>query len=145
MVRPKTPRVYLFSYTLSPITGVHRILVLSATAAISTSGVVAPRIEIYTRTICEVYGVDAASDACLADRAVQAAVARLITVLSTTSGLLATLTTAWWGSVSSPCLVNRADAWCGGRWLMGGWAAVGSLWADMGVGVQCGGLDGVRP
>ncbi|KAI0333493.1 MFS general substrate transporter [Cubamyces sp. BRFM 1775] len=85
-----------FAFRPSPIW----ILVLSATAAISTSGVVAPRIEIYTRTICEVYGVDAASDACLADRAVQAAVARLITVLSTTSGLLATLTTAWWGSLS---------------------------------------------
>ncbi|KAJ8473318.1 hypothetical protein ONZ51_g7960 [Trametes cubensis] len=85
--------------TLSPGT-TSRILVLSATAAISTSGVVAPRIEIYTRTICEVYGVDSASDACLADRTVQAAVAQLITVLSTTSGLLATLTTAWWGSLS---------------------------------------------
>ncbi|KAI0362392.1 MFS general substrate transporter [Trametes cingulata] len=76
------------------------ILVLSATAAISTSGVVAPRIEIYTRTICQVYGVDASSDECLSDRTVQAEVARLITVLSTTSGLLATLTTAWWGSLS---------------------------------------------
>ncbi|KAH9857150.1 MFS general substrate transporter [Lenzites betulinus] len=46
------------------------ILVLSAVAAISTSGIV------------------------------QAAVARLIAVFSTTSGLLATLTTAWWGSLS---------------------------------------------
>ncbi|CDO72941.1 hypothetical protein BN946_scf185002.g126 [Trametes cinnabarina] len=77
-----------------------RILVLSATAAISTSGIVAPRIEIYTRTICQVYGLDAASNECLTDRTVQAAVARLITVLTTTSGLLATLTTAWWGSLS---------------------------------------------
>ncbi|KAI9057904.1 MFS general substrate transporter [Trametes sanguinea] len=86
------------------------ILVLSATAAISTSGVVAPRIEIYTRTICQVYGLDAASDECLTDRTVQAAVARLITVLTTTSGLLATLTTAWWGSLSD----------CYGRiWVLG--------------------------
>ncbi|OSD08608.1 MFS general substrate transporter [Trametes coccinea BRFM310] len=86
------------------------ILVLSATAAISTSGVVAPRIEIYTRTICQVYGLDAASNECLTDRTVQAAVARLITVLTTTSGLLATLTTAWWGSLSD----------CYGRiWVLG--------------------------
>ncbi|KAI0780685.1 major facilitator superfamily domain-containing protein [Trametes elegans] len=76
------------------------ILLLAATAAISTSGIVAPRIEIYTRTICQVYGVEPASGACLSDRAVQAAVARLITVLTTTSGLLATITTAWWGSLS---------------------------------------------
>ncbi|KAI0636728.1 major facilitator superfamily domain-containing protein [Trametes polyzona] len=76
------------------------ILVLSAISAVSTSGVVAPRIEIYTRTICHVYGVDAASDECLSDPTVQAAVARLITVFSTASGLLATLTTAWWGSLS---------------------------------------------
>ncbi|KAL7283592.1 hypothetical protein ACG7TL_003027 [Trametes sanguinea] len=88
----------------------NRILVLSATAAISTSGVVAPRIEIYTRTICQVYGLDAASNECLTDRTVQAAVARLITVLTTTSGLLATLTTAWWGSLSD----------CYGRiWVLG--------------------------
>ncbi|KAI0664635.1 major facilitator superfamily domain-containing protein [Cubamyces menziesii] len=101
MVRPRhtSPSTTYAQYTLSPGT-TSRILVLSATAAISTSGVVAPRIEIYTRTICEVYGVDSASDACLADRTVQAAVAQLITVLSTTSGLLATLTTAWWGSLS---------------------------------------------
>ena len=104
MVRPRhtSPSTTYPQYTLSPGT-TSRILVLSATAAISTSGVVAPRIEIYTRTICEVYGVDSASDACLADRTVQAAVAQLITVLSTTSGLLATLTTAWWGSVSRSC------------------------------------------
>ncbi|KAI0647308.1 major facilitator superfamily domain-containing protein [Trametes meyenii] len=76
------------------------ILALSAIAAISTSGVVAPRIEIYTRTICQVYGVDATADECLSDRAVQAAVAQLIAVFSTTSGLLTTLTTAWWGSLS---------------------------------------------
>ncbi|KAL1944682.1 hypothetical protein VTO73DRAFT_3112 [Trametes versicolor] len=76
------------------------ILALSATAAISTSGVVAPRFEIYTRTICQVYGVDATSRECLTDPTVQAAVARLIAVFTTISGLLTTLTTAWWGSLS---------------------------------------------
>lgn len=72
---------------------------MSATAAISTSGVVAPRFEIYTRTICQVYGIDATSRECLTDPTVQAAVARLIAVFTTISGLLTTLTTAWWGSV----------------------------------------------
>ncbi|OBZ69346.1 putative membrane protein C14C4.07 [Grifola frondosa] len=57
-----------------------------------------PRIEIYTRTLCKAYGVG--PDTCLSDPSVQASVARLITVLATSSGLLATLTTAWWGALS---------------------------------------------
>ena len=75
-----------------------RILGLTAIAAISTSGTVAPRVEIYTRTVCHAHGLDSAE--CMTDPVVGAAAAQLMAILATVSGTLSMLTAAWWGSVS---------------------------------------------
>lgn len=84
------------------------MLAFVAVAAISSSATVAPRVEIYTRTICAAHGLDPDADAgyerCRTTPAVQADAAQLMAVISTLSGLLTTLTAAWWGSVS-PLLV----------------------------------------
>lgn len=71
-----------------------------AIAAISTSGTVAPRVEIYTRTICHTYNPDMSPEECRANRTVQADAAQLMAIMSTVNGLMSTVTAAWWGSVS---------------------------------------------
>lgn len=83
------------------------MLALVAVAAISTSGTVAPRVEIYTRTICRDFGLDEGYEQCRADPKVQASAAQLMAVISALSGLLSTVSAAWWGSVSSwPCVIS---------------------------------------
>ena len=74
------------------------MLALTAVAAVSTSGTVAPRVEIYTRTVCRAYGFDQAD--CMENPQVGAVAAKLMALIATLSGLLSTLTAAWWGSVS---------------------------------------------
>ncbi|KAH9945899.1 MFS general substrate transporter [Epithele typhae] len=73
------------------------ILCLCAIAAISTSGTAAPRVELYTRTVCASHGLDPAE--CNTPE-VSAAAAELMATLMTLSGALAMLTAAWWGSLS---------------------------------------------
>ena len=82
----------------------YRMLTLVAVAAISTSGTVAPRVEIYTRTVCQVYDLGLDPDECRADLKVQATTAQLMAVISAMSGFLSTVTAAWWGSVSTTFL-----------------------------------------
>ncbi|KAI0748590.1 MFS general substrate transporter [Daedaleopsis nitida] len=71
-----------------------------AIAAISTSGTVAPRVEIYTRTICHTYNPEMSPAACRTDDTVQASAAQLMAIMSSVTGLMSTVTAAWWGSLS---------------------------------------------
>ena len=87
--------------TLTSELALYRMLTLVAVAAISTSGTVAPRVEIYTRTVCQVYDLGLDPDECRADLKVQATTAQLMAVISAMSGFLSTVTAAWWGSVRS--------------------------------------------
>ena len=76
------------------------MLVVVAVAAISTSGTVAPRVEIYTMTICRALGHRTdGSGTCHTLPDVQAAAATFIAIVSGLTGLLSTLTAAWWGAV----------------------------------------------
>nr|VWO98033.1 MFS domain-containing protein [Ganoderma boninense] len=77
------------------------MLALVAVAAISTSGTVAPRVEIYTLTICRALGHDTNGPAsCHTQPEVQAAAATFIAIVAGLSGFLSTLTAAWWGALS---------------------------------------------
>ena len=71
-----------------------------AVAAVSTSGTVAPRVEIYTLTICRALGHDSDGPAlCHSQPDVQAAAATFIAIVAGFSGFLSMLTAAWWGAV----------------------------------------------
>ncbi|CAL1705198.1 unnamed protein product [Somion occarium] len=111
--------------------------------AIATAATLAPRIEIYTKLICEVYKPDLSSPRenesytalssfpsmyddgnqkrCAADPVVQAAVAQLNMIITTSAGIMGCLTTGWWSSLS--------DRY-GRLWVMG-ISAFGLIYADV--------------
>ncbi|KAF9469433.1 major facilitator superfamily domain-containing protein [Collybia nuda] len=88
----------------------HWLLVLLPFATIAASTTWAPRIEIYTQLVCAVHKPDiydkhlllsaTVPSRCAADPIVQAEVAKLTSVILTCSGVLACVTTGWWGAFS---------------------------------------------
>lgn len=117
-----------------------RMLTLVAVAAVSTSGTVAPRVEIYTRTICRDYGLDVGPAGCRSDPKVQAAAAQLMAIISASCGFLSTVTAAWWGSVSQSRQSLQRELTVPLHSL-----AVRLLRPYVGAWVQCGWTDVVRP
>ncbi|KAF8586548.1 MFS general substrate transporter [Ramaria rubella] len=85
-----------------------------ASASIATTTTIAPRVEIYTKLVCEVLRpeytvlvggrslepVSPPSKLCGQDPDVQAAVAKLVTFMAVSMGILSCLTTGWWGQLS---------------------------------------------
>ncbi|KAF9265617.1 MFS general substrate transporter [Marasmius fiardii PR-910] len=126
---------------------------------VATAATMAPRIEMYTLLACRVHRPDIFAEAspstmthlnadnrpCFSDPVVSAAVANLLAVMTTTTGVLSCLTTAWWGSFSDRCgrirtlgilaagtlivdgililVYNRSELLPGGYWFL----VVGSL------------------
>ncbi|KAJ7735098.1 major facilitator superfamily domain-containing protein [Mycena maculata] len=96
------------------------IMAIVPIGSIIMAGMVAPQVELYTELACRIHRTDyrketfagsdhlsndlylqeASVNPCSSDPAVQAAVARLVTVLATTTGILTCLTVGWWGSFS---------------------------------------------
>lgn len=75
-------------------------------STITKSATLAPQITIYTQLVCEhlastnLTALDVPLKECAADPQVQATVAKLATVLTTTMGVLSCLTTGWWAQFS---------------------------------------------
>ncbi|KAF9819793.1 hypothetical protein IEO21_01884 [Rhodonia placenta] len=120
-------------------------LILIPLASVAMSATMAPRIEIYTRLVCDAYRPeytvgrgkdrlpnpdvvfspsvildDKTYELCVADPVVQKAVAKLSLAMITTMGVLGCLTTGWWGSLSDRF----------GRMKVMGFAAFGILITD---------------
>ncbi|KAF9265618.1 MFS general substrate transporter [Marasmius fiardii PR-910] len=90
------------------------LIALLPFTAMAMSATIAPKVEIYTMLACRAYRPDifpeAGPDAmvhlkddnrpCFSDPVVSAAVAKLAAIITTSTGVLACLTTAWWGSFS---------------------------------------------
>ncbi|KAG7092716.1 hypothetical protein E1B28_009046 [Marasmius oreades] len=98
------------------------LIALLPFTAMAMGATIAPRVEIYTMLACRVYRSDIFpeagpnsflssfnfarlnladdSRACFSDPVVSAAVAKLAAIMTTSTGVLSCLTTAWWGSFS---------------------------------------------